>query len=240
MSGFNLSGIERIMVFGAHPDDEIIGPGGTMHHFYSSAKAVYVVTFTCGGTAANSPAEMEAMVARRKEEMKATDRILGVTKREVLGIPSQQVYNAVYGDNQLHHELIRLIRLYKPEILFTHSPDNHRDHNAISQITGESAFQASESILTHLGEPCPVPAIFCYSVEQELPCQNVVVEISRKDLDAKLEAMKTQVSQERKDYLQHFLDMIEARAVLWGSKLGTGKYAEPFYIGRAAPMAFRV
>jgi LmbE family N-acetylglucosaminyl deacetylase len=237
MNFINLDGIERVLIFGAHPDDEIIGPGGSAHRFSSQCKEVYVATFTCGGTAANSPEEMQRMIEKRKTEMQETDKVLGITKREVLGIASQQVYGAVYGDNKLHHELIRLIRQYRPHILFTHSSDNHRDHNGIAAITRESAFQASESILGNLGEPWLIPVLLYYSVEQELPTSNVIIEIGKTDLDAKLAAMATQISQTRGDYLRHFQEMMAGRAQLWGAKLfGAGKYAEPFYLEQSRPL----
>ena len=97
MSGFNLDNIARVMVLGAHPDDEIIGSGGTIHMLSSQGREVDVVTFTDGGTAANSPEEIAEMIVQRKKEMDKTDRILGVTTRELLQIPSQKVYDAVYG-----------------------------------------------------------------------------------------------------------------------------------------------
>lgn len=251
MSGFNLNDIERVMVLGAHPDDEIIGPGGTAHMLASQGRKVSVVTFTDGGTAANSPAEMGAMIAKRRTEMSATDNILGVTTRELIQIPSQQVYRAVYGDLKvydanapgngltLHHKLIQLIRQHKPDLIFTHSQDNHRDHCAIADITPQSVFQASESILAHLGTPWNVPLLLYYSVEGELLgnfSPNTIIEIRQEDLEAKMAAMRTQVSQTRGDYLAHFLEMMHGRAQLWGAKLGAGRYAEPFYLSPRTPV----
>jgi len=256
MPGFDLDCIERAMVFGAHPDDEIIGPGGTIHMLSSRGKEIYVVTFTSGGTAANSLEEMEDMIARRKREMEETDKILGVTARELLQIPSQQVYAAVYGglnvydadapnnEMTLHHKLIKLIRKYRPDLVFTHSSDNHRDHCGIADITPQSVFQASKSILGHLGEPWDVPLLLYYPVERELEGEyspNLVVEIERGDLDAKIAAMETQISQTRGDYLQHFREIMHGRAQLWGAKLfGAGKYAEPFHLGYKTPIRIRV
>lgn len=254
MSIFNLNSVERVMVFGAHPDDEIIGPGGSIHNLSARGKEVYVVTFTGGGTAANSAEEMAAMVQVRQREMAECDRILGVTKREFLQIPSQQVYAGVYsnlrvadqyavakdGGLTLHHTLIHLIRKYQPQLLFSHTPDNHRDHCGIANITSQSAFQASESILEHLGAPWSIPLVLSYSVEKELQGEyvpNIVLEIGKEDLDAKLDAMKTQVSQTRGDYLGHFLQMIEGRSGLWGAKhFGYGRYAEPFHMNDDAPI----
>ncbi|OIO64195.1 hypothetical protein COY28_04800 [Candidatus Woesearchaeota archaeon CG_4_10_14_0_2_um_filter_57_5] len=252
MAGFNLDGIERMMVFGAHPDDEIIGPGGSIHGHHERGGQVAVVTFTGGGTAAASPAAMDAMIEQRRREMKAADDILGVDTRYLLQVPSQQVYGAVMGSvpvydrdapgNQLtlHHKLIRLIREYQPDLIFTHSPDNHRDHCGIALITSQSVFQASEAILDHLGEPHNASLVLHYSVERELEgdySSNLVLEIGQADLDAKMTAMETQVSQTRGDYLQHFKDMMQGRALLWGAKhFGAGRYAEPFHVSGNTPI----
>lgn len=258
MSVFNLDDVQNIMVFGAHPDDEIIGPGGVIHNLSTQGKQVYVVTFTDGGTASNSFEGIEAMVNARKKEMARTDKILGINKREFLQIPSQQVYAAVYGQLKvagpkdiskdghmtLHHRLIHLIRKYQPQVLFTHSKDNHRDHCGIEQITPQSVFQASESILEQLGNPWNTPILLYYSVETGLQgshVPNVIIEIEKSDLDAKLDAMATQISQTREDYLQHFKEMMTGRAALWGAELfGAGRYAEPFHLNDHTPIRINI
>jgi len=238
MAIFNLDSVERVMVFGAHPDDEIIGPGATIHKLSSKGKKVCVVTFTCGETAAKDLKSIDEMVVQRKKELEVTNKILGITHREVLDyLPSQQVYSAVYGDHKLHHKLISFIREYKPDLLFTHSEDNHRDHNAINRISRESAFQASEAILEHLGKPHPTPPILYYGVEQEVATPNFIIQVGKNNLQAKLEAMCAQISQTRGNYLRHFEQMITARAQLWGAKIfGADKYAEAFYIEYRTPI----
>ncbi len=239
------------MVFGAHPDDEIIGLGATIHNLSSQKKEINVITFTGGGTAANSAKEIYSMIKTRKNEMKKTNKILGITNRELLQIPSQEVYAAVYGnlkivdqygisDNRkisLHHMLIFLIRKYKPQILFTHSPDNHRDHCGISDVTPQAVFQASELILKNLGEPYKVPLVLNYSIETELEknyTPNFFIEVSKNNMAAKTKAMATQISQTRHEYLTRFNEIINSRAQLCGAKMfGAGKYAESFYINNS-------
>ncbi|PIW73839.1 MAG: hypothetical protein CO004_03840 [bacterium (Candidatus Ratteibacteria) CG_4_8_14_3_um_filter_41_36] len=180
---------------------------------------------------------MKLMVEKRRREMKKTDQLFGVTKRTILNYQSQEVYRAAYGTDELHHQLIKLIREYKPEIIFTHSRDNHRDHNAVYTITREAVFQASESILGYLGKPWPTAPIFYYGVEQELTEPNIVIQISREDLEAKISALEAQLSQARKDYLKHFKQMIIARSQLWGAKFfGADKLAEPFYVNYRSPI----
>ncbi len=237
MNGLDIGTIERAMVFGAHPDDEIIGPGGTLHRLAALGKETCVVTFTCGGTAANSPEEVEAMIALRKEEMTAADKLLGVTHREVLGIPSQGVYGAVYTDNALHRTLLGILRKYRPQVLFSHARDNHRDHNAINTITNESVFQATEHIALDLGEPWTVPTVLYYGAELEPPTVNAVIEISAADLAAKQEALRTQISQTREGFLERLEQIMRARAELWGAKAyGAGHFAEGFHLDPVLPI----
>jgi len=237
MNVFNFNEVKRILVLGAHPDDEIIGPGGTIHRFSRKGKQVYVITFTCGGTATNTPEKIELMIEKRRREMEKTNRIFGITKRTILNYQSQEVYRAAYGTDELHHRLIKLIRKYKPELIFTHSRDNHCDHNAVYTITPEAVFQASESILGYLGEPWPIAPIFYYGVEQELAEPNVIVQVNKEDLGAKIEALEAQLSQTRKDYLKHFKQMVTARSQLWGAKFfGADKLAEPFYVNYRSPI----
>lgn len=250
---FTLKDVKTAIGFGSHADDEIIGPGGTLHNLSSQGKEVYVATFTSGGTAAKYPGEMKKMIEDRLAEMAETDNILGITYRELLQIPSQQVYAAVYGclyvydsdapNNKmtLHHKLIKLIRQYRPDVVFTHSPDNHRDHCGIAEITSQSVFQASESILMNLGEPWNVPLLLYYSIERELMgnyAPNFVVEIGKSDLDAKIEAMAAQSSQTREgDYIRRHQEMIEGRAELWGANcFGAGRFAEPFHLSDKVPI----
>ena len=185
--------------------------------------------------------EAQAMVETRKQEMHETDRILGITDREVLEYASQQLYAAAYMDNRLHQRLMGLIRKYRPHLVLSHSPDNHRDHDVIHAITSQCVFQASEQILVEqLGEPWSVPLVLYFGIEKELQglfVPNVIVEITEEDLDAKNRAMATQISQTRGDYLQHFQEMMTGRARLWGAKyFGARKLAEAFHLADSVPI----
>ena len=245
-SPINLNNVKTVMVFGAHPDDEVIGPGGIIHNLSVAGKKIVVITFTGGGTAANSPGDMQSMIEQRKKETKETDKILGIKTHIHLPIPTQQVFQAAYGnimisdkDNPstkltLHQTLIKLIRKYKPDILFSHAPDNHRDHEAIARITPQAVFQAQEALLEHLGKPWDTPILLYYNVDTALhhPYEpNIIIQISREDLNAKLDAISHHKSQTRGDYLQHFKDIIDSRARLWGARhFRAGRLAEPYHL----------
>ena len=241
LSLINFANIERAMAFAAHPDDEILICGGLLHRLSSAGKDVCVVSFTLGGTAANTPEEARRMENQRRQEIQKTDEILGVGRREILEVPSQQVYNAVYRDNELHHRLIELIRSFRPQILISHQGGDHRDHNAIRTITPESAYQASEAILGHLGDPWETPVVLYGSPIGGVREPSVIVEIEEDDLEAKVQALRAQVSQKREGFLQRLEEITRSSAPLWGARtFGPGRYAEAFHLDAGHPIRIPV
>ena len=58
---------QNILVVAAHPDDEVIGVGGTIVRHVSEGDAVYVAVLT-DGTSAQYPDDWERIAARKKEQ----------------------------------------------------------------------------------------------------------------------------------------------------------------------------
>lgn len=245
MDGFSYAGIKTAMVSGAHADDEIIACGGTLHRMSRDSKKSVVVTYTGGGTSAESTSDeaQQEMISKRIEEMGEADRILGVTGRHFLEIPSQELSGAVLIGKETAHEMIKLMRRYGPDVVFAHYqyPDHrdHADHDAIAMRAVHCARLAAENLLQDtLGPPLErMPIILRYGIEETLPESNVLIEISEEDLDAKLRAMDAQGSQTRKGYLDKWKIRIAARANEFGARLpGNRKYAEAFYLDPASPL----
>ncbi len=109
------------------------------------------------------------------------------------------------------HKITEIIRLYRPDIVFSHYGDDHADHDALSTVVPKAVKRASESILGHLGPP------------------------HRTDLNAKLEAMKHR-SQRKGWLLDAWLQRIHGRAEACGGKLAAGRYAEPFALRPGHPI----
>lgn len=238
MNIINLDDVKDWMVLAAHPDDEIFGPGGSINKYSRAGAKIYVVSFTFGGSVVGQSQQLQIAEQRQKEAVD-TDKILGITERIPLNIPGQHIYGAAFRDNKLHLKLVELIRKYRPGVLFTHFEDNHRDHNAIYKITREAALTASEDIREELGKAWRIPALWYYGVEEPV-LPSVVVEIGKENLDAKVEALRAQVSQKREGYLERFEQMIRCLAGYWGAKfLGAGRYAEVFYMDKSWLMVVR-
>lgn len=159
-----MTGYERIMVWGAHPDDEII-MGGTIAAMADAGCEVVVVTISRGDAGYCRPEWAETIAEQRRAEAAACDRILGISERVFLDWPDQGVRH----DWKLTRELIRLLRRYRPQALFTLGPDDrNRDHSAVYEMTDEIVWQASENILADHGEPYAVPLVFIYHGHERL------------------------------------------------------------------------
>jgi LmbE family N-acetylglucosaminyl deacetylase len=218
----------RVLVFAAHPDDEIIGCGGTIARLSAMGKQVFVVTFCAGETGYNTPEMKDKIAQMRRAEAEACDRVLGTTERVILGKPTQGVVN----DRETYQECVRLIRHYRPDVIFTHwNEDKHRDHRAISVVTDEARWKAYENVLADMGEPWYTPELYYYEVLELFPHPSLLIDITD-TFRKKRDAMQTQQSQFA--VLPGIMEYIEGLAKVRGYARGT-QYAEAFLRSNLLP-----
>jgi len=149
---------DRIMIWCAHPDDEILIGGTIAAHADAGAKVV-VVTISRGDAGYCRAEWADDIAQRRREEAAACDEILGITERVFLDWPDQGVRH----DWKLTRLLIEQLRKHRPQALFTLGPnDRNRDHSAVHEMTDEIVWQAGENILADHGEPYATPLVFIY------------------------------------------------------------------------------
>jgi LmbE family N-acetylglucosaminyl deacetylase len=219
---------QRVLVFAAHPDDEIIGCGGTIARWTQMGKQVFVVTFCAGETGYSTPEMKDKIAQVRRAEADACDKVLGITERVILGKPTQGVVN----DRETYQECVRLIRHYRPDVILTHwNEDKHRDHRAISAVTDEARWKAYENVLADLGEPWYTPELYYYEVLELFPHPSLLIDITD-TFSKKLEAMQTQQSQFA--VLPGIMDYIEGLAKVRGYARAT-RYAEAFLRSNLLP-----
>ena len=214
---------QRVLVFGAHCDDEIIGPGGTIAKFAGRGAEVWVVTFTGGAqeTGYSRPELRDVIAQMRLQEAGRANAILGIKKRIFLGKPTQGVTN----DRETYQECVKIIREFKPTIIFTtYFKDKHRDHRAVSAATEEARWKAAENVLADFGKPWYTPKMFFYELLELFTFPSHVIDITD-TLDKKIAAMKSQTSQ--LEVFPGALEYAEGLAKVRGSAIGV-KYAEAF------------
>ena len=148
----------RILVFGAHPDDEItMAP--TIAKLAAVRVEIAVCTMTDGSEGFPDPGWRDRIVAMRASEMEECDKVLGITRRFRLNRPDMGL---VY-DKQVFKDCIRVVREARPEAVFTHGPAGlNPDHIATHQITVPAVWQAGQPVAADLGDPRLVRQVFYY------------------------------------------------------------------------------
>ncbi|MFQ6132178.1 MAG: PIG-L deacetylase family protein [Armatimonadota bacterium] len=140
---------ERVMVFGAHPDDEVT-MSGTIAKMADRGVRVVVVNMTNGSEGYPRLDMRDKIVEMRAQEAAECDQVLGIARRVILDVEDMGLVN----DKATVQECIRLIREEKPEAVFTHGPvDRHRDHRNTHAISVDARWHAGEPVAAALGEP---------------------------------------------------------------------------------------
>jgi len=181
---------KRVMVFGAHADDEI-RMAGTMAKMSAAGVRVVVVTMTNGCEGYPQMDMKNTIVELRRQEAVECDEVLGIARRVILDVPDMGLTN----DKETLHQCIKLIREERPEAVFTHGPvERHRDHLNTHLISVEARWHAGEPVSAELGESWYPPHLYYYKgiLGNELP--SITIDVTQ-TAEKPVEALATQVSQ---------------------------------------------
>lgn len=217
----------RVLVIAAHPDDEVLGCGGTIAHHVRKKDEVFVFIL---GEGVTSRSRERKLTSRTKNKIK-TLRGGALKAHKILGV--KKSFFANLPDNRFDEvPLLKIIKKIeeikeklKPEIIYTHYA---RDLNLDHQIVYRAVITATR--------PLPeerVKELYSFeilsSTEWNYPLTfspDVFVDIS-KTIKLKLKAMNRYKDELRKFPHPRSLKGIELNAGYWGMKVGLG-YAEAF------------
>jgi len=147
----------RIMVFAAHPDDELV-MAPAMARMASLGVEVVIALMTDGCEGYPDPSLRDTIVELRRQEAAAADEVMG-TRRISFGYPDMGLVN----DKATFLRVLEAIRAERPDAIFTQgNVDNHRDHLATHDLSLEAAWQAGQPVSTALGEPWRTPQVWYY------------------------------------------------------------------------------
>jgi LmbE family N-acetylglucosaminyl deacetylase len=202
------------LVIAPHPDDEVLGVGGTIARFAEEGERVSVVIVTKGGPELFDPKLIER---GRSEARKAHER-LDVAETLFLDLPAARLDEVPH--HQLNAALGRVVQEQQPARVFVpFRGDVHADH----QLVFDSAMVAIR--------PCHgvrVSEVFAYETLSEtnwhaprgITAPFVPDCFVRIDLERKLEAMAIYASQLREFPNERSLGAIEALARHRGATVG--------------------
>ena len=210
------------LIIAPHPDDEILGCGGTIKKLSAAGTSVVVLVATRGKKEMYS----EERILNVRNEARKAHKILGVTETRFLDFPAPDLDRVSLAE--ISGAISEVIREYDiATVYLPHYGDIHHDHRAIFQA-GLVAARPVNGI--------PVKSIFSYETLSEtewaaplgdmtfIPTRFVNISDF---FNLKLEAMKCFKSQLRDFPNPRSLKAIEALANLRGSTVGFN-YAEAF------------
>ena len=149
---------ERVMVFGAHPDDEL-RMSAAIAKLSATGTDVTVVIFTDGCEGYPRLEMKDTIVATRARESDAVQEVLGVRRYVNLGAPDMGLVNS----KENLQAVIRVIREARPQAIFTHGEkERHRDHIATHELSLEATWHAGEPVSAELGPSWRTPHLYYY------------------------------------------------------------------------------
>ncbi|MBD3248758.1 hypothetical protein GF336_01815 [Candidatus Woesearchaeota archaeon] len=124
---------ESILVFCAHSDDQIFGPGATLAKYAEQGKEIYTIILSYGEAGLPWLKKEEAIKTRVKESEKA-DKIIGGRGILFLGLKEGKFLKQAEF-KEIDEKIKHMINKIKPAKIFTHNPeDPHPDHRASYKI----------------------------------------------------------------------------------------------------------
>jgi LmbE family N-acetylglucosaminyl deacetylase len=217
----------NILVVAAHPDDEILGCGGTIAKL-SGSNDVYILILGEGLTS-RSGYDREKLAELKEEVIKANNE-LGVKEVMSANLPDNKFDSLALLD--VVKKIEEIIEKIKPEIVFTHSiHDLNVDHRMTHKAVVTACRPVQNSCVKKLYAFEVLSSSEWNSTQLPVFVPNVYVDIS-KYLDKKIEAMKTYKSEIREYPHPRSEEAIRALAMKRGSECGFG-FAESFVLIRS-------
>jgi LmbE family N-acetylglucosaminyl deacetylase len=199
------------MVIGAHPDDADFGTAATSALWAKQGKKIVWVIMTDGAEGSEVPSLVDSdLMVEREQEQRMACEVYGVQAVEFLRFPDGHLTNS----EEARKAVVRLIRKYRPRVVFTHDPTshiyapdpnkepdktaylNHPDHRATGNIVLDAIFPAAGNPRTYrelLAEgfpPYKVHELYLFFTGQE----NTYIDVSE-TIDLKAKGLQCHVTQ---------------------------------------------
>lgn len=116
----------RILSIAPHPDDEILGCGGTLAKLAALGNEVFVAI----ATKAQPPLFTDEFVAQGRKEALLAHRLIGIKETYFCELPAANLDTTEH--HKINYEISKLVSDVRPDILFVpYFGDLHLDHQRI-------------------------------------------------------------------------------------------------------------
>jgi len=218
--------MRTVLVIAPHPDDEVLGVGGTILRHLAGGDAVHVVICTRG----EEERFGKEQVNRVQKEARDAHAFMGVSESHFLNLPAARL-DTIPG-SEVNSALGGVFKAVGPDVLYLpHVGDVHLDH----QIIFRAAMVCSRPVGSHFPK-----RILAYETVSETDwyaapltpvfAPNVYIDITAY-IEKKLHACTIYASQVRTAPDQRSIEALRALAVTRGHAVGF-EYAEAFVLVR--------
>ena len=215
----------KILFIVAHPDDEVLGAGATIHKLVEKGHRVAVCTM------ANHAAARANISATLSADQEKAFSILGVEKSYAGDFPNIQMNTVPHL--QLVQFAEKAIEDWGAEIIYTHHPSDTNNDHVMTSYAAQAAsrlFQRREGIPTlkqfiYMEVPSSTEWSFDSSANRFTP--NLFVEVGEDGVNVKIEALAAYAGVMRPYPHPRSKEAITGLAAYRGVQAGC-KYAEAF------------
>lgn len=215
--------MSRIMVFAPHPDDDILGCGGSIAWYAGQGHEITTVYMT-SGEAGSLTCPGNTLAAIRENEACQASLLLGV--KETIFLRNPDGFLEYNRDNLI--SIMILLRDKKPHAVYLpHPADGNQDHRITSSLVLDACRRASGPWFQECGSmPWEVKTILAYEVWTPLQEVSYIEDISS-CMELKLNALRLHSSQ-----LQdiQYDEAIQGLNRYRGIMSGKGQYCECFQV----------
>lgn len=225
--------MKNILVFAAHPDDELLGVGGTVRRFVNEGATARAVIMAEGLTSrrdSRNDTDCSELLALQEDARRAAAEV-GYTGIDFCGLPDNRMDSLDLLD--IIKTVSNFVEKYKPDTIFTH---HHGDLNIDHRVTCEAVLTACRPV-----EDYCVKRIYAFETPSSTEWNfnytepftpNVYVDVSD-TLEAKIRGMVCYRTESTEYPHPRSAEALRALGRYRGSNAGF-KMAESFVLLRAA------
>ncbi len=203
-----------VLVITPHPDDAEFGVAGTVVHWTQQGKNIVYIVCTSGDKGTDDiQVKPDELAKTREKEQLAAAKLLGVKEVIFLRHPDQSLEDTP----KFRKEIVRLIRVYRPEIVVTSDPYRryvwHRDHRVVGQVALDAVFPYARDVWAYPDlleegiQPHKVNEIWFWASENINHRSDIT-----KTFDTKLQALRCHKSQIKESFAEEMEKWLCERA----------------------------
>lgn len=215
----------KIVVISAHPDDEVIGCGGTLLKHKQQGDEIHWIIIT---TVFDNQGFSKEYIQNRKQEIEKIKNLMGFSAVHKLDYPTMTLDSG--SINNMIPKISTLFNEIKPEVLYVmNRSDAHSDHRitfeAVMTCTKSFRYPSIKKVLMY---ECISETEFAPALPEKVFQPNYFVDVT-KYFNTKTEMMKVYESELGEHPFPRSIRNIEALATFRGAFAGV-EYAEAFQL----------